>query len=51
MYFPNLAARTRELKETKKGVDTMCTAMEKERIRTREEDKLITLMTLMRNRP
>ena len=48
MYFPNLAARTRELKETKEGVDTMCLAMEKERSRTREEDKLISLMTLMR---
>ena len=47
MYFPNLAARTRELKETKEGVDTMCEAMEREKSRTREEEKLISLMTLM----
>ena len=48
MYFPNLAARNRELKETKEGVDTVCMAMEKERNRTREEDRLISLLTLMR---
>lgn len=47
MYFPNLAARTRELKETKKGVDTMCVAMEKERTRTVEENTLILLLNLM----
>ena len=47
MHFPNLAARTRELKETKEGVETMCLAMEKERTRTREEDKLISVMDLM----
>ena len=47
MYFPNLAARTRELKETKEGVDTMCMAMEKERTRTVEENTLILLLNLM----
>lgn len=48
IIFPNLAARMIELKESKEGVESMCQSMEKERIRTREEDKLITLMTLMR---
>ena len=47
MYFPNLAARTRELKETREGVDTMCMAMEKERTRTVEENTLILLLNLM----
>ena len=48
MYFPNLAARTRELKETKEGVDTMCMAMEKERTRSGEEKTLILMLNLMR---
>ena len=47
MYFQNLAARTRELKETKEGVDTMCMAMEKERTRTVEENTLVLLLNLM----
>ena len=40
IIFPNLAARMIELKESKEGVESMCQSMEKERIRTREEDKL-----------
>jgi len=47
MYFPNLAARTRELKETKKGIDTMCEAMEKERVMAAEQTTLILLLNLM----
>ncbi len=31
MYFDNLARKTRELKETPKGVETVCAVMEQER--------------------
>ena len=47
MYFPNLAARTRELKETKEGVETMCQIMEKERVKTSEENTLVNMLNLM----
>ena len=48
MYFKNLAARTRELKETKEGRDTVCEAIEKERSRTGEEKSLVLMLNLMR---
>ena len=47
MYFQIIANRTRELKETKEGFDSMCMAMEKEKTRTREEANLISVMNLL----
>lgn len=47
MYYSELAARMRELKETQEGVDKMCAVMEKERNRTVEERTLILMMNLM----
>ena len=47
MYFDNLAKRTYELKETPKGVEAVCKAMEEERQVSNKENTLRLLVNLM----
>lgn len=50
MYFENLAKRTFELKETPKGVETVCKVMEEERQISNKENTLRILVNIMKNK-
>lgn len=50
MYFDILAKRTYELKETPKGVEAVCKAMEEERQVSNKENTLRILVNVMKNK-
>ena len=49
MYYDNLARKTRELKETTKGVETVCAVIEQERKLSENENTLKILLNVMKN--